>query len=329
MPANTDWFKNAKWGVFCHYLGAPASSDGGAELTAEAWDEQVSAFDVAGLAQQILSTGARYFFITLGQNSGHYCSPNATYDAFVGISPSKCSRRDLVADLHAALSPHGVKLLVYSPAGAPAADPVAMEKLGWEWGYEGGWPHAWGTKLTGKRLAAFQVKWEAIIREWSLRWGDKVCGWWFDGCYFADDMYRFPEPPNFESFAAAAKAGNPNSLVAFNPGVLTPVVSISRFEDYTAGEIAEAFPACPGRWVDAPPSYPGDEAHPGNTQYHILSYLGPTWGSGEPRFCDEFVVGYTKDVAAKGGVVTWDVPILKSGLIPEAFVRQLSALKEI
>ena len=31
---------------------------------------------------------------------------------------------------------------------------------------------------------------------------------------------------------------------------------------------------------------------------------------------------------SKGGVVTWDVPILESGLIPEPFLRQLAAVGE-
>ena len=77
-----------------------------------------------------------------------------------------------------------------------------MQRLGWEWGFEGGWPHGHAVR-TGKRLAEFQQKWEEIIRDWSLRWGDKLRGWWIDGCYFADAMYRFPDPPNFESLAAA------------------------------------------------------------------------------------------------------------------------------
>ena len=53
----------------------------------------------------------------------------------------------------------------------------------------------------GGRLAEFQRKWEAVIREWSLRWGKSVSGWWIDGCYFADQMYRFDDEPNFASFA--------------------------------------------------------------------------------------------------------------------------------
>lgn len=317
MAANTDWFMRAKWGVFCHYLGAAPSTAGGAELTAAVWNARMDAFDVDGLVKQLRHVRAPYFCITLGQNSGHYCAPNATYDRFVGIQPSKCSQRDIVEDLYEALSPHGIDLLVYLPSGAPAADPVAMEKLGWEWGYEGGWP-GWGKKRTGKRLADFQLKWEAVIREWSLRWGKKVRGWWIDGCYFADEMYRHEDAPNFASFAAALKAGNPDSLVAFNPGVLVPVVCHSEHEDYTAGEISEAFPTCRGRWVER-------KGH--KAQFHILSYLGSTWCGGEaPRFPDEFAIGYTKHVNSKGGVVTWDVPITQAGLIPQPFVDQLAAI---
>jgi len=317
MKDRTDWLARCGWGVFCHWLGAAPSSAGGAELTAAAWNEQVDAFDVEGFADQLASVGAPYLFITIGQNSGHYLAPNATYDKYVGVAPSKCSRRDLVSDLYAALAPRGIQLLVYLPSGAPAADPVAVERLGWEWGFEGGWPGKWGARRTGRRLAAFQARWESIIREWSERWGAQVRGWWIDGCYFADAMYRHDDAPNFRSFAAALKAGNPESIVAFNPGVLTPVVCHTEHEDYTAGEIAQALPECPGPWV---------ERNGHKARYHILSYLGAYWCKGKPRFPDELVMGYTAHVAGKGGVVTWDVPIAKSGLIPDPFVAQLARI---
>jgi len=306
MPC-ADWFRAARWGVFNHYL-APN------ELTAEAWDRQVSAFGASAYADQISSTGAGYCFITIGQNSGHYCAPNATYDELVGIRPSKCSQRDLVADLAEALERRDIPLLVYLPSGAPAADPIACERLGWEWGFEGGWPGGWGVR-TGKRLAEFQARWEAVIREWSLRWGSSVRGWWFDGCYFADEMYRHQEAPNFSSFAAAARAGNPESIVAFNPGVLYPIVRHSEDEDYTAGEITEPDQvACEGRWVDG-------------AQLHVLSYLGPTWGAAPPRFSSEQVVELTRRIVACEGVVSWDVPIGPDGSIPSQFIEQLRALR--
>jgi len=309
MRANTDWFQHAGWGVFTHYL-APA------DMPAEVWQAQVDAFDVHALAEQLTSVGASYFFITIGQNSGHYCAPNAAYDEIVGRVPSRLSRRDLVADLADALAARGIRLLVYLPSGAPSMDDVAMEKLDWRWGFANPWP-SWGGAETGERLAAFQGRWEAVIREWSLRWGRKVWGWWFDGCYFADAMYRHPDAPNFASFAAAVKSGNPDALVAFNPGVKVPVICHSEHEDYTAGEISDAFPVCspcPGRWLDG-------------AQVHVLSYLGENWCRGLPRFPDAFVVGYTRHVRERGGVITWDVPITPEGQIPQPFIEQLAHLR--
>jgi hypothetical protein len=306
LRASTDWFHDARWGVFTHYLTA-------SDTSADDWNRQVDQFDVHALAGQLASTGTKYYFITIGQNSGHYCAPNAAYDDIVGIRTSKCARRDLIADLYGALTPRGIRLLVYLPSGAPAADPLALQRLEWEWGFEGSWPNSWNTARTGKRLASFQRKWEMVMREWSLRWGNKIGGWWIDGCYFADEMYRHADAPNFHSFTQALKAGNPHSIVAYNPGVLAPVISHSQYEDYTAGEISDAFPVCPGRWVNG-------------AQYHILSYLGDWWGGGQPRFTPGFVRGYTEYVNSRGGVVTWDVPITVAGAIPQPFIDQLAGL---
>jgi ER-bound oxygenase mpaB/B'/Rubber oxygenase, catalytic domain len=131
----------------------------------------------------------------------------------------------------------------------------------------------------------FQSKWEKVINEWSRRWEKKVTGWWFDGCYFPNSMYRSADPPNFVSFAAAARAGNPNSVVAFNPGVIYRMISITPSEDYTAGEI------------DKPDLITVRRAADGRidgTQIHMLSVLGERWGSGAPRFTTEQVVEYTR-----------------------------------
>ena len=317
----TDWFHQARWGVMTHYLGAAPSSSGGADVTAEMWNRQIDAFDVQGLADQLASTGVEYLLFTIGQNSGHNCAPNATYDKIVGIAPSKCSRRDLVADLGEELKKRDIRLMVYLPSGAPAADNVARKKLGWRWGRTGGWQLP--GEPVGGRLPEFQRKWEAVIREWSLRWGDLVAGWWIDGCYFPEQMYYFDDEPNFASFAAALRAGNPNSIVAFNPGVFVPVVVHSKHEDYTAGEVtlkrlSDAVAAHNGRWLHR------DGA---KVQFHILTFLGESWCRGErPQWPDEKVIGVTRQIAAKEGVVTYDVPILASGQIPQPFVDQLRAL---
>ena len=170
----------------------------------------------------------------------------------------------------------------------------------------------------GGRLAEFQRNWEAVIREWSLRWGNRVSGWWVDGCYFADAMYRFDDEPNFASFARAIKAGNPAASWHSTRASRSRSSAHTRYDDYTAGEVnlpqlSWAIDACPGRWLPC-------EGR--RVQFHILSFLGKTWCRGDrPQLPDERIVAYTRQIAAKGGVVTYDVPIQKSGLDPRAVRR--------
>ena len=310
----TDWFNHAKWGVFMHYMADTVLK--GDELTIENWNKAVVSFDVKGLADQLASAGASYFVLTLGQNSGYYCAPNAAYDRLTGIAPSKCARRDLVADLSEALRARRIRLLVYLPAGAPDRDKEAMKALEWKPGQFPLWTYADGKpKGQDDRLASFQRKWESVIAQWSKQWGTNVSGWWFDGCYYPDAMYRHPEAPNFASFAAAARAGNPDSIVAFNPGVLNPIINLAPAEDYTAGEINEPDKVvCAGRWV-------------GRAQFQMLSYLGPSWCQKPPRFKPEQVAAITKGITDKQGVVTWDVPPAGvNGHIPDDFLVQLKAI---
>ncbi len=314
MTHKTNWFRDCKWGVNIVF-----TVNAGAATTATEWNARVDGFDCEGLAAQLAELGVGYCFLYLGQNSGHYCSPNATYDGIVGHQPSKCSRRDLPADLATAFAPHGIRLLLYLPSGAPTLDKVACEKLEWQWGFEGGWP-TWAENLrTGERQEAFQRNWEAVVREWAERWGRNVWGWWIDGCYFADEMYRNPKAPNFRSFAEALKAGNPEALVAFNPGQKFPIVSHSEHEDYTAGEGSDhSFAICQGRWVE----YSKHAA-----QWHAYNWIGPTWGYGAPpRISTEFVIGYTEQVTRNQGVVTWDVPADDRGRIRQPYLDMLKAL---
>ena len=123
---NTDWFHNAGWGIFTHYLSELPSID---TKTPDDWNRLIDAFDVDGLARQLADIHAGYYFITIGQNSGFYLSPNATYDRITGITPSKLSRRDLVADLAAALAKRNIPLLVYFTTGAPSRASEAIVRL--------------------------------------------------------------------------------------------------------------------------------------------------------------------------------------------------------
>lgn len=297
------WMRTAKWGVMTHYLADWIAHETGQPMSVERWNDLVEHFDVEGLADQIHSVGVGFYQISIGQNSGYYLAPNPTYDRLVGIYPSKCSRRDLVSDLYGALQKRGIRLMVYLPSGAPADDDAAVEALGWKRG-----PY---------RNREFQIKWQQVIQEWSRRWGKKISGWWFDGCYWPNAMYRFCQPPNFASFAAAARAGNAESSVAFNPGVYHRIFSPTPHGDYTAGEMD--FPAririvhAANGLIDG-------------AQIYILSHLGEQWGMGAPRFSTDDAVAWSQKVVNQDGVFTWDTPVQTDGHISQPFMEQLTAI---
>src|ERR1019366_7216166 len=104
LNPNTKWLREAKWGAFTHFLVHMPSAPVPADMTSERWNSWVDSFDTKSLADQLASVSVPYFFITIGQAGGYYCSPNETYERRMGPSSGKLSHRDLVADLAAALN---------------------------------------------------------------------------------------------------------------------------------------------------------------------------------------------------------------------------------
>ncbi|MGC8977361.1 MAG: hypothetical protein ACP5OB_07040 [Candidatus Ratteibacteria bacterium] len=329
MGHRAEWMYERKWGVMVHYLADVPSNTEEISLTPEEWNKKVNSFNVRNFVKQLSEIKCGWLIFTIGQNSGFYCSPNKTYDEIVGRKESRLSKRDLIKELGEELAENDIKLIAYLPSHAPSADIYAVERLKctpiWE---DGG--ARWGLKKekykiqegVDSRLTEFQKNWERIISEWSERWGEIVSGWWFDGCYYSDKMYNFQEPPNFKSFADAARKGNKNSIVAFNPGVKIPVISLTEYEDYTAGEIAGALPVS-----GTEPCVIPLKRFINNAQFHILTFIGGCWGRGEPRFPDDFLIIYTKYINSFGGSITYDFPPPKEdGNIPKPFFEQLKKL---
>lgn len=316
-PAN--WLYQAGWGVWIHYLTNEQSPEK-SRTSSEMWNRMVDGFEVQRLADQLAAVGAGYLIFTVGQGSGHYCAPNEAYDQITGVTPSKCSQRDLIGDLAEALSEHNISLIAYAPCDGPWDDPQASEAFEFK---RLPWSAVRPPVKPEYRLAAFQLKWQRVLREWSLRWGDRVRGWWIDGCYFDDQMYQHDDEPNFASFAKALRAGNPHAIVAFNPGV--KIKHCTEHEDYTAGESDYLLPVAPGqftgRFVEHKPT--GHRA-----QLHVSSFLGRWWCQSPPRFDDAFAIAYTRHVRACGGVMTWDVPVQRDGLIPEIYIHQLKCISK-
>ena len=298
-------------------------------MSADAWNQLVDRFDVDALARQLASAGASYCFLTIGQGSGHCCAPNDTYDRISGINPSKCSRRNLITDLSDALRPLGIAMMAYVPADGSWADHEARKGLGLTKHWSDGKPYTWPEY----RLPAFHINWEDICREWSVRFGTKVQGWWVDGSYHKNERYPDNEPPNLRTYAEALKAGNPDAIIAFNSGANALVVAYSQYEEFTSGEMIGNLPVGEAGFYRNFVQDKLPEADYGpirrfidGEQYHMLNFLGQEWGKGTPRLPTELAAGYTRYVTDHDAVITWDVPIEANGHIHEPVIRQLRAI---
>lgn len=291
---DTDWLKEAKYGVFMHFLPADAA---GLAL--------VEKFDTDALAGQLTEMGAGYFVITLGQNSGYFNSPNRTYEKITGYAPGeRCSKRDLPLDLARSLQAKGIRLMLYLPCQTPNQDARAQKAFGLPQG-------AKDQPIDEE----FAKKWAKVIQEWSDRYGDKVAGWWFDGGY---QHIHFNEAIA-QTYAQAAKHGNSHALVTFNPGV--KLIRHTKAEDYTAGELNEPFGTIPSsRSVEG-------------SQWHALTYLGSSWSHRNTRYPAEKWAQWVKEVVAHEGAVTldmgpnWDPKAGAIGSLAAAQTDQVKAIR--
>ena len=282
---NTDWMAGGK-GVFMHFL--PNRVEG------------VKAFDVEGVVRQVVEMKADWFCFTLGQNSGIYNTPNATYDRVCGYAPgSHCATRDIPKELIAALKPHGIRLMLYLPCQPANGDAHAEDAFGFPAG-----------PANSDRVinVAAATAWGDVIEEWSRRYGADVSGWWFDGGYrwvnFTDRIAGL--------YARAVKRGNPNAVVAFNEGVVEPVRRWTHAGDYLAGEVNHPLREnCAGRWC-------------GDRQWQVLTFCGRTWGNPTCRYSDEQWTNWLRPVLAAGGAVTIDMAYdPKTGRFCETQVEQM------
>lgn len=207
MRAQTDtqWFRNARYGLMCHWTSQTVPRHGPPKPYAEA----VRDFDVKTFAEQVQRAGAKFVTITTSHAMLYFPAPLKSLDR---ILPGRTAQRDLIGELAEALGQRGIRLMLYYHLGSDA-DRAWQEASGF-----------WKTDTT-----EFWNNWTAVIGEAGERYGDKLAGWWFDD---GTANYYYRSAP-WERLATAAKAGNPKRLVCFNPWILPPA---TEFQDYLAGE---------------------------------------------------------------------------------------------
>jgi len=305
---NTDWFSKAGYGVFVHYLqeiqNEPASVQSLGKTTS--WDECVREFDVNRFADAMAEAGAGYVIFTTHQRTRFLIAPNATFDRITGYRPGEaCATRDLVADLSEALHRKGIPLMLYWTGNGPTSDAKAVAAFG-----------GWKTPITREWVS----QWAAVVEEYGNRYGDKVAGWWVDGCYFTHGNLRYDDE-KLGILARALKAGNPKRIIALNPGI--EITAYSRHEDFTAGEQNRFHDRPLGRWLKG-------------EQWHILSFLGAErpdnylaagWCEPGVRYTKQELAEYIFDVNHVGGVVSIDVLLYRDGSLDRSQLETLKSLR--
>jgi hypothetical protein len=306
--ANTDWFAKAGYGVFVHFLAKVQNNPETIQSLGRqtSWDECVREFDVERFAEGMREAGAGYVIFTINQQTRFLIAPNAAFDRIAGYRPGEaCATRDLVLDLHRSLARRDIPLLLYTTGDGPCADPKAAAAFGW----------------TAPVTTNYAQRWAEVFREYSLRYGDKVKGWWVDGCYRVHGNLAYNDE-TLGILAHALKAGNPNCILAMNNGVEDRVRPYTRHEDFTCGE-QDVFRDVPvSRFV-------------GGAQWHILSFLGfpalgnplgAGWGQPGVRYPAAELAEYVADVNERGGVVSIDVLVYRDGTLDRSQLETLRRL---
>jgi F5/8 type C domain/Alpha-L-fucosidase len=302
LPTTNDWFGQSKYGLMFHYIPEVGRIAAGPEGT---WNTTVQNFNVTRFVNDVQKTGAAYVVFSIGQVSGYYAAPNSYYEKITGSQNGMyTSKRDLIADLAAALNQVGIKLMLYAAVEGPSAAPESIRAA---------FPVPDDTAGPARRASI-----NAMLREWSLRWSTNVVGWWLDGCYPGtgyDDVTGGEEAVG--ELLRAVKAGNSTAVAACNPKVLQ-FRGQSTEQDYVAGEEYELqrYPAT------APLHFKGK-----SLTWHVMSYLGTNWGKQDVRYPEKQVASYIKNVSDRGGVVTLDLGINADGSLSSAQVEAMSAVK--
>jgi hypothetical protein len=156
-----------------------------------------------------------------------------------------------------------------------------------------------------------------MIREWSLRYGTEVKGWWFDGLYqwnnIRDTRMDMSLKHNISTHTLAAKAGNPESIITYNSG-FGKIRANTPYCDFTSGEkrTIDEFPS--GRWVAD------------GVQWFLFTYLGEKWGGKGQQFETKDLVEKASKIVNNEGVLCLEVVASAKGEILPHHLEQIKAV---
>ncbi len=304
--AKVAWMSEGLFGVMVHWTARTMPRTGIPEAD---WNKRVDAFPVESFVDTLAAAGAQWLIFTCGHCGDAFCAPNPAIEKYF---PGHCSRRDLIAELGAALHRRGMRLVVYFQTEIDHESDSMREAFQWD--------------ATPKDKTIFQQRWTEVVEAYARQWGTLIDGWWFDSCYDSMtksflrthqagwDNSRF----NAAEWFAATRVGNPQAIVAMNSGVAKERHSyVFPEEDYLAGESNDLT------------IRPQDGPLQDGKQWHGLVWLDCFWGNFEkpgqipsPRFTDDQLLDYLSECRRHGGGGTFNIGIYADGSLAEPTVAQ-------
>lgn len=278
------------YGVGVHWTTASVPAAG----EPLAYPDAVEAFDVDAFVDSVRDMGAGHVLLTATHSRHQICGPNPEIDS---VLPGRTCRRDLLKELGEALAAHGIRFIVYYNSGVHAGDPE--------------WRAACGAGAPDP--SGFFSNWCRILSWMGRHYGLLIDALWIDGGYELEKLGNTP----WADMTAALKAGNPDRLVCYNPGIERHFL-YTPFQDYWAGEV------CRLNFIPR-----GDLTPAGLPWYAFVSWHGdsrkPTCGywvmNEENRALDwvspqpEAAVALLKGFHRVGGAVTFNVFCYQDGSI--------------
>lgn len=274
--------------------------------------EAVEAFDVPALVDIARRTGAGHVMLTATHAKQWLPGPNPEVER---ILPGRTCERDLIMELADALAEHGILALLYYHHGTD------LKQRGAEDDEE--WAESVGAYVEDQ--GPYYDNYCRIVSWMGEHYGPKVKAFWFDAGYGLDR--RSPTP--WERMSAAAKAGFPDRLITYNPGVEKHTL-YTPYQDYWAGEVnGLAFrpqgPLTPSglpwysfaTWATMP-GYPGWGAWGIDATTRDLDFPPPAV---------EDVMAYLEGFWAVGGAVTFNLLCYQDGSVVEGHVEVLEEVR--
>ena len=221
--ADTTWLSQSKYGLMTQF-GAWGYPPTGPQPSLQ---DMANGFSVSNFVNLVTNTGCKYVIFSLTWYTYQMLAPIQAVTNIVPGNPNLTSTRDVIGELSAALHAVGVRFMMYYHCGSDSQSPGGYGSTPWWQAQQ--FPEPGYTERGVGDRSVFLTNWCNVISEIGNRYGTNLDGWFID-----DGLVYYPAP--FEHLGQAARAGNPNRLICYNPWIATEYTD---FQDVFMGELSQ------------------------------------------------------------------------------------------